>query len=654
MNLLRIFVVGTHDLFLDTAAADVEASNQGRSDSFAGCSQHPLLLSKGRRMSETDGPMLTTHEGDVPAVGEHRELKVQETEIDRVNRRHRRIIIVSLLGGSLLLAVIVGLAIAFSQRSGGEDGQEAEPQTALSEAPSYIPTYVPTMAPSYSPELQNRFNSIVQLIIDSGASTAKNLNTPLSPQNRAVRYMVEQEGLAPNSARTLEAYAALVLYYSTNGPDWKDQLNFTNPMYTDVCDWNGVNNLTSGEDAQGIMCVNGTVVTVEIGTSCLGTILETLNLIDFLFLIFCFLVIVQNRMGGRLPSELQLFRDLAHLNLHSNSIHGTIPSSLRLLTKLTYLGLHHNGLTGSFPAWITELSDLRGIGLGNNLLEGSFPIGMGEMTKLQILATDDNLMTGNIDFITDLTDMRFLYLEDNAFYGTVNSSFVRHTFFLEHLDISNNRLTGSVPSHVFRTPLLPRLRVLDLHGNNLGGTLPRLLLVNRVLQFLSLHNNPLTGSIPDSIDNLSMLTHLDLTSTGLTGVIPPFFGLLSRLEYLFLANNPSLAPGPFPTQLGSMFRLRDVSMANTSLTGTIPSLLGTRVLWRRLDLSGNALNGTIPSELGRMRSLAFLLLHDNQLSGLVPPELDQLTQLRRFSMTSTTGDPQCVNGVKLTKRSLVS
>lgn len=77
---------------------------------------------------------------------------------------------------------------------------------------------------------------------------------------------------------------------------------------------------------------------------------------------------------------------------------------------------------------------------------------------------------------------------------------------LEELDISNNRLTGALPSEIGR---LVNLKVVDASGNQMTGV-PAEVGKLRDLRTLDLSNNRLTG-LPMELGQLSNLEVLDLS-----------------------------------------------------------------------------------------------------------------------------------------------
>ncbi|MBP7212695.1 MAG: hypothetical protein KBA03_00520 [Anaerolineaceae bacterium] len=79
---------------------------------------------------------------------------------------------------------------------------------------------------------------------------------------------------------------------------------------------------------------------------------------------------------------------------------------------------------------------------------------------------------------------------------------------------------------------------LDLHWNNLTGSIPSTLSNLSNLESLSLYLNQLTGSIPANLGSLSNLQWLDLSDNLLTGSIPlSFVNLTNIIVFYFSETN---------------------------------------------------------------------------------------------------------------------
>ncbi|KAF8377295.1 hypothetical protein HHK36_030670 [Tetracentron sinense] len=228
---------------------------------------------------------------------------------------------------------------------------------------------------------------------------------------------------------------------------------------------------------------------------------------------------------------------------------------------------------------------------------------------------------------------------------------------LVSLDLSNNSLSGTIPTHIGN---LSKLTILFLDRNQLRGSIPReagnLMNLNELslstnlltgsipftlgnltnLSFLYLWNNKLSGSIPLEIGNLSNLIELDLSSNNLTSSIPHLLSLID----LELGNNIltgtipaslelgiNALTGTIPASLGNLSNLTTLYLYGNQLSGSIPRELGNLKSLIDLELGNNALTGTIPTSLGNLNSLTTLYIHHNQLSGSIPRELGNLKSL---------------------------
>ena len=120
---------------------------------------------------------------------------------------------------------------------------------------------------------------------------------------------------------------------------------------------------------------------------------------------------------------------------------------------------------------------------------------------------------------------------------------------------------------------------------------------------LQLHNNQLSGSLPPELGRLKNLRALQLWENRLSGSIPPKLSQATNLQTLGLSDNR--LNGPLPPELG---RLKN--------------------LLRALHLDGNQFSGPIPRELGALIFLETLSLGNNRLSGPIPVELGNLIRLR--------------------------
>ncbi|KAI8531557.1 hypothetical protein RHMOL_Rhmol11G0145800 [Rhododendron molle] len=179
---------------------------------------------------------------------------------------------------------------------------------------------------------------------------------------------------------------------------------------------------------------------------------------------------------------------------------------------------------------------------------------------------------------------------------------------------------------------------LQLHNNNLTGTIPTSIgnLVN--LTTLHLHHNYLSESIPEEVGMLRCLIDLKLHVNNLTGNIPPELGLLANLVTLNLAANR--LSGSIPQELGDCMRLLNLSLSNNRLGENIPLELGQLNGLESLDLAGNLLSGKIPEQFGALQRLEMLNLSHNELSGSIPSSFDDLISLTSVDACQLDGVPR--------------
>nr|GLL43382.1 probable LRR receptor-like serine/threonine-protein kinase At4g36180 [Ipomoea trifida] len=167
-----------------------------------------------------------------------------------------------------------------------------------------------------------------------------------------------------------------------------------------------------------------------------------------------------NDLFGEIPDCWMHWPYLEVLNMKENKLIGSIPNSIRLLSNLKSLDMHNNMLSGPIPS-LQNCSFLLKVDLGENGFTGKITRWLG----------------------TSLSYLTILRLRSNKFNGELSPEFC-HLTSLRILDISNNNLTGVIPTclknltamiydeveYIFED--LSSLAVLDLSYNNLSGKIP--------------------------------------------------------------------------------------------------------------------------------------------------------------------------------------
>ena len=253
--------------------------------------------------------------------------------------------------------------------------------------------------------------------------------------------------------------------------------------------------------------------------------------------------------------------------------------------------------------------------------------------------------------------------------GTIDNSPISTLTYLKHLDLSRNKITGTIPVHLpnsltyidlslnFLNGSIPdslpsnlttiwfnknaltgeipnilpyELQNLYLYGNQLSGSIP-FSLPSELIK-LHLYDNKLNGTIPLSVSSLAFLTEFKIGDEGskgnfISGKIPN--SLPITLTSLFLSNNR--LNGPFPS-LHEIAGLTDLKLQHNQLFGQIPSL-PLNLKWT--DLSNNEFNGTIPGPLPP--TLVNLYLNNNRFTGELPKLPTSLTILWTFGGNKFSG-----------------
>lgn len=134
------------------------------------------------------------------------------------------------------------------------------------------------------------------------------------------------------------------------------------------------------------------------------------------------------------------------------------------------------------------------------------------------------------------------------------------------VDLSFNKVTGIIPAEI---GYLTEVREFDLNGNSLQGVLPQLMFRKMSkLKKLNLHMNDLFGSIPREIGLLKNLKELTLFGNFFFGRVPSEIGNLKKLENLDLyANNLT---GQIPTEIGKLKKLKEFYINDNEVAGRMP------------------------------------------------------------------------------------
>ena len=188
----------------------------------------------------------------------------------------------------------------------------------------------------------------------------------------------------------------------------------------------------------------------------------------------------------------------------------------------------------------------------------------------------------------------------NRLSGLIPESITAMTSLVE-LVLQDNRLEGFEcidrlgSSCIFD---MPRLQRLDISDNKLGGTLPRQIFHLPALRSVALVNGCFHGNLHDDIclaTDLEVLSLDGLTSSPHCRINQPFH--------------------PFP--YGSGYIVRHY------MSGSIPSCIWHMPNLTVLHIAGNGLTGTLPSSLPKDSKLINVSVAFNKISGPIPNDLQE-------------------------------
>ncbi|KAH9687660.1 Receptor-like protein 13 [Citrus sinensis] len=326
---------------------------------------------------------------------------------------------------------------------------------------------------------------------------------------------------------------------------------------------------------------------------------------------------------------------LETLSLVNDSLGGPFRLPIHSHKRLGMLDISNNNFRGHIPVEIADvLPSLYAFNNSMNALDGSIPSSFGNMKFLQFLDLSNNHLTGEIPehLAVGCVNLRFLALSNNNLQGHMFSRNFNLTN-LKWLQLEGSRFVGPIPVEFCQLDLL---QILDISDNNISGSLPSYLSYNR-----------LNGSISDWVDGLSQLSHLILGHNNLEEkqIREKFEFTTKNIAYIYQGKVLSLLSGldlscnkligPIPLQIGNLTRIQTLNLSHNNLTGSIPSTFSNLKYVESLDLSNNKLNGKIPHQLVELKTLEVFSVAYNNLSGEIP---EWTAQFATFNESSYEGN----------------
>jgi len=273
----------------------------------------------------------------------------------------------------LLLLVVVGLTIIIVPTAVVlTNNKNKEDETIKDEGVKLVSTEDESEEEEYTSFNWTR-EEIESIVAPSVTTDMSLLEVPESPQSRAIDWLSIGGGTDIITGPTKlsvewqvqQRYVLAVLYYSTNGEQWKNQYDYLNNDKHE-CDWGEM--LNNGWPS--IECDE--VEEEEDGYTKRKVALINICEYIFFFAYICAFDIVfkltyhfiihptitgQNNVAGELPAELASL-DLRTIDLLTNKISGSIPPELYTMKNLEYLNLGYNQITGTVASELGDLNKL--------------------------------------------------------------------------------------------------------------------------------------------------------------------------------------------------------------------------------------------------------------------------------------------------------
>ncbi|XVF00441.1 hypothetical protein REPUB_Repub04eG0001800 [Reevesia pubescens] len=356
-----------------------------------------------------------------------------------------------------------------------------------------------------------------------------------------------------------------------------------------------------------------------------------------------------NMMNGTIPESFGQLSQLVDMNLMENSWKGILKEThLMNLSKLQHVRLTtestrslafsvsygwfppfklksiqlENCIVGpSFPVWLQVQNELTSVILKNVGISDTIPGKWLSEVSAQVsyLVLSQNQIRGKLPYQLHSPYLHVVDLSYNYFEGPLPPWSTNATFVF----LQENSFSGPIPENI--GALMPRLERLYVSENHLSGRIPSSMCDIEGLQILSLRNNKFSGELPDCWYRSRMLWGIDVSNNTLTGNIPSSFGFLSSLSVLLLSNNN--LDGEIPSSLQNCSGLTSMDLGGNKFSGSLPLWVEKLSSFFMLRLGSNFISGRIPDQFCSLRNFHILDLSHNEISGTIPKCIGNLTAL---------------------------
>nr|XP_025665242.1 receptor-like protein 50 [Arachis hypogaea] len=211
--------------------------------------------------------------------------------------------------------------------------------------------------------------------------------------------------------------------------------------------------------------------------------------------------------------------------------------------------------------YLSELQHLTYLDL-SRLYIHPIPEFLGSMQRLRYLSLqggEGDAIPIPSSSISNLTNLRALYLDDFTFKNLTASTWLAPLSSLQYLNLKDMDL----PMNLYKFSHFDNLQILSLRGCGFAGELP------------------------STLQNMTSIRSLDFSQNSLSSIVP-----LGKLENLVKLNLES----KIPERIGDMRSLESIDLSHNHLSGAIPRNMIDLNLLSHLNLSYNNLSGSIPIE----------------------------------------------------------
>ncbi|XP_071736377.1 receptor-like kinase TMK4 [Rutidosis leptorrhynchoides] len=360
-------------------------------------------------------------------------------------------------------------------------------------------------------------------------------------------------------------------------------------------------------------------------------------------------------LTGKLPGTLNQLTQLKSLQLQKNSLSGDLPS-LSNLTFLDNVFLDFNNFTSIPPNFFLGLINLQTFTISENqqLAPWSIPNDLTESTNLQqFIASGANINGVIPDIFGSFPSLQSLRLSYNDLTGSLPKSFGGSQ--IQNLWLNNQQNSG-LSGNIDVLSSMTELSQVWLQANAFNGSLPDLSKCVNLFD-LQLRDNQFTGIVPKSLMQLPDLQNITLRNNMLQGEFPVFGNKVNNVD-VSLNSFCLPAPGPCDHQVSALLDIAGaigypISLAqswkgNDACNGWSFVGCDSKKNVISVSLAKHEFSGTISPAFANLTSLTSITLSDNNLVGSIPDLLTSLPNLKKIDVSNNNLSgilPKFPNGV---------